>query len=276
MKTAIRLIMGLSILATAVGCDNAGDGEEKDGPNAVAGTGTVIPGGGNGTSGSTGTSGGSSGGTGNTDPLPEGVPLTSADGWVDAMSNTLGIQGAMFAYADETSKAGPPAMAEDFVGPNACISGTAAKVDMTSMPCATKMFTPPATDCYGQYWGAAIGLNLNQPIDMTTMMGADPMPFDASAITGFAFEISGAAVPTSLRFKVEDATGEYCTPPAKPVKLGNNTFMFSDLMTQCWKAGGTSAEGAKSAIIKIAWQVVTNDKAAVPFDYCVSNVRALQ
>ena len=107
-------------------------------------------------------------------------------------------------------------------------------------------------------------------------MGADPMPFDASAIKGFAFEIAGAAVPVSLRFKVEDATGEYCTPPAKPVKVGANSFMFSDLMTQCWKAGGTSAEGAKAGIIKIAWQVVTNDKAAVPFDYCVSNVRALQ
>jgi hypothetical protein len=268
MKSAIRLSLGLSILATAAGCDSAGEGGEDDGPNAVAGTTSVIPGGGNtATGGSTGASGAATGGTGNTDPLPAGVPLTSADGWVDAASNTLGVQGAMFAYADTTSAMG---MTEDFLAANACIAGTAAKVDLKCTPMA------PATDCYGQFWGAAIGLNLNQPIDMTTMMGADPMPFDASALTGFAFEISGAAVPTSLRFKVEDSSGEYCTPPAKPVKLGNNTFLFSDLMTECWKAGGTSAEGAKSGIIKIAWQVVTNDKAAVPFDYCVSNVRALQ
>jgi hypothetical protein len=220
----------------------------------TAGTG-VVP-----TAGST--AGGSGGGT-----LPEGVPLTATDGWVDAMGNALGIQGAMFSYADTTSAMG---MTEDFKGPNACIKGTAAKVDLKCTPMA------PATDCYGQFWGAAIGLNLNQPNDPATMMGGTPMPFDASAIKGFAFEITGAAVPTSLRFKVENAGGEFCSPPAKPVKLGANTFHFSDLMTQCWKTGGMSAEGAKSAIIKIAWQVVTNDKSAVPFDYCVANLRALQ
>lgn len=278
MSTSLRLILGLTFLATAVGCDNAGADDGMDGPKAVnnAGNSGVIPnaGSGNNTSGSGNASGGTDSGTGgNSAVLPEGVPLTATDGWVAVDSNTLGVQGAMFAYADPTSGMG---MTEDFTGTNACIKGTAAKVDMMSMPCATKMFTPPATDCYGEYWGAAIGLNLNQPIDEASGEGADPMPFDASAVKGFAFEISGAAVPTSLRFKVENDTGEFCTPPAKPVKLGANTFMFSDLVTECWKAGGTSAEGAKSSIIKIAWQVVTNDKSAVPFDYCVANVRALQ
>jgi hypothetical protein len=36
-----------------------------------------------------------------------------------------------------------------------------------------------------------------------------------------------------------------------------------------------TAEAGKSNLIKIAWQVVTNTTSAVPFDYCVSNVRAL-
>jgi hypothetical protein len=255
MNSALRLILGLSILATAAGCD--GGGEEPGGPKAVAGNGTVIPNGG-----SSGSGGGGS--------LPPGVPLAPTDGWVAVDSNTLGVQGAMFAYADETSKAGPPVMTENFVGTSACIAGTAAKVDLTCTPMA------PAVDCYGQFWGAAIGLNMNQPIDPATNMGGTPMEFDASAITGFAFEIEGAAVPASLRFKVEDAAGEYCTPPAKPVKVGPNTFMFADLIKECWKAGGATAEAAKTGIIKIAWQVVTNDKAAVPFDYCVKDVRALQ
>jgi len=227
------------------------------------------------TTGGTSSTGGSVLPTGGMAELPPGVPLDPMMGWVDVMSNTLGIQGAMFSYADDTSKAGPPALVEDFTGMNACIKGTAAKVDLKCTPVA------PATDCYGTFWGAAIGLNLNQATDPMTMMGGMPMPYDASAIKGFAFEITGGAdatmVPTSLRFKVEDASGEYCTPPTtKPVKLGVNSFMFSDLVTKCWTTGGVSAEGAKTGLIKIAWQVVTNATGPIPFDYCVKNVRALQ
>jgi len=267
MNSALRLILGVSVLATAVGCDNgAGDDtSNNDGPKAV---GAAPSAGSSSAAAGTGSSdaGTSAGGTGSS-VLPAGVPLTATDGWVDVMSNSLGIQGAMFSYADDTSKA---TMMDDFVAADACIKGTAAKVDLKCTPVA------PATDCYGTFWGAAIGLNLNQPNDPATGMGGMPMPFDASALTGFAFDIEGAAVPTSLRFKIENATGEFCSPPAKPVKLGANTFLFSDLMTQCWKTGGMSAVGAKSGIIKIAWQVVTNDKSAVPFDYCVKDVRALQ
>ena len=271
MKSVLGVFLGISIVGALVGCDNGGDDNTTPGPIAAGGsTGgtTVVPGGTSATAGTSTAAGtGTTGGSGGGGDLPAGVPLTPAMGWVDGMSNTLMIQGAMFSYADDTSKMG---MTEDFTGSNACIKGTAAKVDLKCTPVA------PATDCYGTFWGAAIGLNLNQAIDPTTMMGADPAPYDASAIKGFAFEITGAAVPTSLRFKVENASGEFCTPPAKPVKLGANTFMFSDLITQCWKAGGMTAETGKSNLLKIAWQVVTNDKSTVPFDYCVTNVRALQ
>ena len=284
MSSTLRLLLGVSVLATAVACDNAGADGTGSGPMAMvgsagspgagtgsgpAGTGTsAVAGTGSGTARTAGAAS-SAAGAGGGGSLPEGVPLTAADGWVDAMSNTLGIQGAMFAYADATSGMG---LVEDFAGPNACIKGTAAKVDLKCTPMA------PAKDCYGQFWGAAIGLNLNQPTVMMggLAVGGDAMPFDASALKGFAFEITGTKVPVSLRFKAENASGEFCSPPAKPVKLGANTFLFSDLMTQCWKTGGTSAEGAKSAIVKIAWQVVTNDKSAVPFDYCVANLRALE
>ena len=272
MKSAIRLILGLSMCATAIGCDNAGEETEPDGPNAVAGTNSTTAG----TTGVLPTGGSSSGGgdTGGTGSgvLPEGIALTATDGWVAVDSNSLGIQGAMFAYADETSKLGPPAMTEDFLGANACIKGTAAKVDLKCTPVA------PAVDCYGNFWGAAIGLNLNQPIDEATGEGVmTPLPFDASAIKGFAFEISGAAVPISLRFKVEDASGEFCNLPAKKVAVGPNQFDFAELTTECWKPTATSRKGdtAKAAVLKIAWQVVTNDKATVPFDYCVSNVRTV-
>lgn len=273
MKSALGLILGVSFLAMNVAaCDNGGDHNNGgDGPITIAGSsnnagsGTVVP-----------MAGTSAGGTSST-PM-EGVPLSPMNGWVDGASNTLMIQGAMFPFGDPTSLMGATPADFSMSGTEACFKGTAAKVDMTSMACATKMFTPPATDCYGEYWGAAIGLNLNQQIDATTMMGGSPMPFDASALKGFAFEISGAMVPTSLRFKVEDSSGEFCNPAAKPVKAGANSFMFEDLIKECWKPTATAANAgsAKAGVIKIAWQVVTNDKGTVPFDFCVANVRALQ
>ncbi|HVJ19317.1 MAG TPA: hypothetical protein VM686_28050 [Polyangiaceae bacterium] len=252
MATTLRSLFGLSILLLAnAGCDGGDDSDARSGPKAVGGSSAA----------------GGSGGTGGTAALPEGVPLTPLDGWVDGASNTVGIQGAMFSYADSTSGM---SMIEDFTGANACITGTAAKVDMM---CTIE---PPATDCYGTFWGAAIGLNLNQPIDMSTMEGADPMPYDATALTGFAFEITGSMVPASLRFKVEDGTNEYCTPATVPVKAGANTVSFEQLVTNCWTKGGTPASGAKSSLLKVSWQVVTNAMSTVPFDFCVSNVRAME
>lgn len=266
MKSALGLILGVSILAlNSAACDGGSDdntGGTGGGPIVIGGSGTggssVVP----------------MGGTGS----GEGVPLAPMNGWVDGASNILGIQGAMFPFGDPTSLMGSSPTDFSTSGTEACFKGTAAKVDMASMACTTKMYTPPATDCYGEYWGAAIGLNLNQQIDMTTMMGGSPMPFDASAIKGFAFEIAGPSVPGSLRFKVEDSSGEFCNPAAKPVKSGPNAFMFEDLIKECWKPTATAANAgsAKSGVIKIAWQVVTNDKGTVPFDFCVNNVRALQ
>lgn len=275
MKSALGLILGVSILTTLVGCDGGGD-DGTGGPKAVGGSSntaagtsstagtTVLPSGG-----SDATAGTSAGGGGG--DLPPGVPLTPTDGWVDKASNTLGVQGAMFSYADDTSKMG---LTDDFMGSNSCIKGTAAKVDLKCTPVA------PATDCYGQFWGAAIGLNMNQPIDMTTMMGSDPMPFDGSMIKGFAFELSGTMVPApkDIRFKVEGPNGEFCNVSGmKPIKAGANTFMLDDLITACWKpaAGAATASSTKSSMLKIAWQVVTNSASTVPFDFCIANVRAL-
>jgi len=308
---ALRGVTGLSVLSLiltmAVGCDDGGQDTNTTGgsgprpaPTGAAGAGagaapgvgggaptgaggTTDPGAGAtaGTAPTGGTDPGAAGGAGGGTPgVPsEGIPLVPDDGgWVDGASNTLGIQGAMFSYADETTLATMEGTCEKCESPMTilpgppvavCIKGTAAKVDLMCDP------VPPATDCYGTFWGAAIGLNLNQPIDPTTGMGSDPMPFDAAAagIKGFTFEISGDNPPTSLRFKVEDSSGEYCTTSATPVKVGANTFTFDQLVTQCWTTGGTPSTG--NGLLKIAWQVVTNSSSAVPFDFCVSNVRAV-
>jgi len=183
------------------------------------------------------------------------------------------IQGAVFAFGDTTSTMG---MTSNFTGNSACMAGTAAKVDLTCTP------TPPAVDCYGQTFGALIGLNLNQPLDttLTPPTGAEARPFDASKLKGFYFEISGNTVPApaALRFKVDDGTTEFCTPPSVKIKIGGNTVLFSDLVTQCWKIGAGQNEPlgtSQSKLIKLAWHVLTNTASTVPFDFCVSNIRAL-
>jgi hypothetical protein len=207
------------------------------------------------------------------------IPLTPSGGWVDANTNVLKIQGGVFGFADTTSA---ESLMKDLSGANMCIQGTAAKVDMNSSACVTKMFTPPATDCYGEYWGSALALNLNQPLDMATdpPTGGTPLTYDASALKGFSFEITGNVVPapSAFRFKLDDGSTEFCNPASSKLKVGVNTFLFSDLVASCWTTPnptGPTAQTAQSRLIKLVWQVVTNTSAPVPYDFCVSNLRAL-
>lgn len=281
MKSALLSVLGVSILAATVACDGGSD--DPAGSGGTGGAGVVVVGGTTSTAGTgTGTSGTGvvpSGGTGGGGDLPAGVPLTPTNGWINADTNALMIQGAMFSYADATTTAGPPMLADDFTDAKACMKGVAAKVDKACTPVA------PATDCFGTFWGAAIGLNLNQPnvedpANPGMMIGGDPMPFDGSSIKGFAFEIAGTTVPTRLRFKVEGPGGvEFCNPTKLPVKIGANTIMLSELVDKCWMtpmATTPTAETVKSMMTKIAWQVFTVDSGTTEFDFCVSNVRALQ
>ncbi len=274
-KSSSVLSVGCTLLSV-VACGGAattnhGDGSGGqygsggvDGTGAHNGSGGAVGVGGyTGTGGYVGTNPIGTGGSIGTDPIGA-VPITPDDGWVDGASNVTAIQGAIFGYADATTA---HTLTEDFTGSNACIAGTAAQVDLLCTP------TPPATDCYGEYWGAAIGLNLNQPIDAETGEGGDPLPYDASALKGFGFTVSGSMIPTSLRFKVENASGEFCTPAAVPILEGNNTILFTDVVSECWTTGGSNPN--VTGLTKIAWQVVTNDASEVPFEFCVSNIVAI-
>ena len=289
MSSAVKMILGVSVLAMAAGYAACGSTVTPTpsggvvpvtagaGPTGAGGASAGAPAAGGG---APAAGGGAAAGA---PAAVSGIPLTMAGGWVDGASNTAKIQGAVFTYGDDVSKMGMTspllAMPVDPTVMNACMAGTAAKVDTMSVPCMTKMFTAPATDCYGQFWGAAIGLNLNQMIDATTMMGGAPMPYDASALKGFAFDISGTTVPSgaAFRFKADDGTKEFCTQANKKLVVGTNSVLFTELITECWKPTTTSttADTSQSKLLKISWQVVTNDKGTVPFDFCVSNVVAI-
>src|SRR5688572_7038096 len=124
MSSALRVILGVSILGSlAVGCD--GGAEDPDGNGGSSGSLTATSGS-SGTSTSGSSTGGSGGSTGGTGMVAEGVPLPIMDGWVDA-SMAIGIQGAIFAYGDPTSKMGWTD--NTLTGTQACLKGTAAKVD---------------------------------------------------------------------------------------------------------------------------------------------------
>lgn len=310
MSWAVKLILGVSVLAMAAGfagCDSGG----SDGGGAAGGGIVPAAGAGNGTAGTGSTTAGTSSttaGTGSTTagtggapdasggaPDASGVPLAMSNGWVSGADNTLKIQGAVFTYSDPytkmtltsnldgvTATTAPPVT-------TACIKGVAPLVPATTdktAACNNMMFmSPGAMDCYGEYWGAAIGMNLNQMIDPGTMMGTPAAAYDASALKGFAFEISGTTVPSaaSLRFKVNEpdpSTVEYCSPIATPLKIGQNVVLFADLYKQCYLAPAAykvmpTALSSLTSFGKIAWQVVTKNGATVPFDFCISNVRAI-
>lgn len=268
-----------------VGCSD--DGEGKIEPTG----GSPSVGGGGGSGGSGGGSGGAplggmGGGAGaageGPGPIaPEGdVALPFNDGWLDADANALGIQGAIFGYADVHTI---ETMSENIAsnGGKACIQGEAFRVEI---PC--EITDPNATDCYGEYWGAAIGLNLNQPKvpdpDTGESVGGTPEPFDASGISAFSFKLDGPTIPTTLRFSVDGGDGvQYCT--TKETKLmplpadGVLTVKLDDLRAKCWESTAFANNDApdRSSIVKIAWAVVTDDKSAKPFDFCVSEIVAV-
>jgi hypothetical protein len=280
MSSAVKLILGVSTLAMAAGFAGCDSGGSDNG--GTAGSVPIGPGAGTGnnTAGGSGAGAPGAGGAGSVaGGTSAGVPLIPMDGFVPASSNVLGIQGYLISYGDDTSKAGPPAMQSVLTGTQACISGVAALVDLKCTP------MPPATDCYGQFWGAAIALTLNQPPDtsVTPPVAGVAMPYDASMLDGFSFDLTGDMVPApkDIRFNVEDAAGQYCNIPTHKVATNSNTFTFKDEVKACYKIAsppdGTNptAETVQTKLIKISWQVVTNTSSTVPFNFCISNIRAI-
>lgn len=297
MPSIARSVLGFAILLNSFaacsgsnGNDGSDDhlacsGGENNTDNNQSSGGEHPSSGGTGNTGNETGSGGESPSSGGDTGIPtKDVPLTMSNGWIDAEGNVLGIQGAVFHYADDTTLAGPPEMtatkeATGEVG-KYCIAGEAAKID-TACTLTAEDMAKGANDCYDKYWGAAIGFNLNQPINETANDSADPEPYDASALAGFGFTISGSEVPSSLRFKVEDTNGEFCTGPEVGITPSPQTIKFDQLFKQCWytvasgNRGPVVDDAAKSGLVKIAWQVVTNASGSIPFDFCVSDIIAV-
>jgi len=274
--------VGVSIFAIAAGLTSCDAGEATAGSGGVSASGQSAGGASAGSESAGSSAALGESGAGNVFE-GESVPLAISGDRVN--NDELGIDGALSWFADTHTAESVTSNLTTPVEPSivkACVKGTAALVDRFSTICTTMMFTPPATDCFGEFSGAGIAMSLNQPLDSASGEATKKLlPFDASALAGFAFDIDGDIVPrrADLRITIETASGEFCNIPTVRIQTGTVTVLFSQLVNRCFRISvnpsNPTAESAQSKLLKISWQVITNTTAEVPFDFCVSNVRAL-
>jgi hypothetical protein len=180
--------------------------------------------------------------------------MHDAVGWVAGATNGPGIQGSFYPFSDEDAGGATTITMGDFAASptSACASGSASQVQMAM---------------YATYWGGGIGLNLADPGG-----GLPPGAWSPGTVTGFSFTLSGTTVPTALRFNAIGADGvTYCGNLA----AGANTVNLSMLRATCYDMVPGAALAAGTQLEAIQWQVVTNETAATPFNFCVDNLTAL-
>jgi hypothetical protein len=154
-----------------------------------------------------------------------------------------------------------------------CTAGTAARVimDATGAP------------AYSAIWGAGIGVE----IDAGSTVGAK-VPWDATAdgVTGLGFAIEMPPVGGQMRVELPTSAAPGVTD-TRPAYWGGETMNLSPFT----KAGTYSFHWAdvggpmyltphmafdKTKIISMQFHVVPNTSSPIAFNYCISNLRALQ
>jgi hypothetical protein len=228
--------------------------------------------------GNAGLGGGSPGGAGSSGTAGSGgwlyaEPVAWIDtGWVDPSTNAVSIQGGWTPVDDcgsaiplgvpcttwdpSLDSAGHPGFLVDPT--QACIRGVAAQVE---------------DGHYGPQWGAALALPLNTEAEVQAPLGA----YDALAhrVHGFVFNVTGTA-PANIRVNVV-TVNETVNLHHKEFALGTPEIVVrwdDPLFTQgFWVQNPEPFEVHQ--ILNLLIQVATNESAPTPFDFCISNLRAL-
>jgi len=289
--------LGLVSLAACLSSSSAGDdaGTQASGDDSASPAPT-----------STATSPTGTGTTGNPPPGEAGatsgtaVPLLpDPNGYLGPSSNSVGIQGAWYAFGDDLGTNGappgvcetkgmhptsacstitfpPPASASDAgdggltstftqsTPGTMCLSGTAAKV--------------LASD-YSNMFGIGIGLDFNNS-------GGAKLPYDATAnhVVGFSFSVSG--IPTGASVRVElpipatDTSGDAwsLTASADGAYTVDLSTATGDLhgLKPAFTPTGTQPAFDATKIESIQFQIPTNTAAAITVPkLCVSNFQAI-
>jgi hypothetical protein len=251
--------------ALALGCSASDNGPGGSGGSAGSGTSTA--------------SGGSSGSGGSVTPSATALTFDSG-GFVAKSDMTKGIQGAFYAYGDGQGPtpgsmgtcqiAGHPTcstitMTVDALGQKICAMGTAAMVPGT----------PPD---YSGVFGAGVGFDLNNAGGDS---GTGKLPYDAktAGVTGVGFNLdTGNTYGGDFRIEFpaqgQDSIG--ANAPARydsiPAGASSVSAEFADA-TVGYAVDGIAV--STNGVLSFQWHVATSTTAAVPFNFCLSNIHLL-
>jgi len=241
--TVLSLAFADGATGFATGCDDGGTTGSGGG-----GTSGPTTSGGMSTTGSPDTSSGTTDPSTTTGGMTTGVTTGGGGDGIACPDSycAIGAYGGYgFVYSDKTD-GGASSITQK--GTSLCASGTAGAVVGTM---------------YSTYWGAGIGVNLNQK--KAAMSPIEPVQLTGSGVT------IGISNPPSTEFRVivDSAGVEYCAV----LKGGSTTVVWSDFNLMCWDkaaAGAKPLAGApNSKALKV--QIITGD-ADRPFDYCISSI----
>jgi hypothetical protein len=257
LSISLNLTLAVVAVATSIGCGGNGATNNNDG----GGSGTGIP------------------------------LIPSADGFFDG-TNEAGILGAWYSYGDsyddvdgmgdcptagftaaECSAITSPVPGQPFTntGGSMCTMGTAAKVLMMN---------------YSAIWGTGIGFDLNNGGTDDGGTGVKGS-WDATAhnVTGFSFHIDMPPVggqmrvefPTSVAMGTTDINAAYWGGAGNnlsPITAsGDYSFKWADVGGPMYLPSPMPFDNTK--ILSMQFHVVTNTSSSIPFNYCISNLRAL-
>lgn len=287
MKKYSRNLVFVFLAAAAAGCSTAGSASTDGGPQGT---------------GSGGRAGGGGGSTGTVNVV--GVALTpDPTGWVQGSADTKMIQGAWYGYGDHYGATGAPPGDCETKGahpasdcsvittptlpaplapdPNAGFHNVGGKMCTSGTGAAVKAGTGGALD-YSNMWGAGIALDLNNS------GGANPVkaPYNATmnGVTGFAFDFENHLTPAPLSFslRVEFPTMTSAavgaafwggaTDSPSPVVEGTNVVRWADVKGPFYATNAPPFD--PTTILSMQFHIYTGAMAR-PFDYCISNVKAL-
>lgn len=221
---------------------------------------------------------GGTGGTGGTGATGDAVTWDKG-GWVDTGANPFGIQGPWYSYNDcaNAMTANLPCTVPDaaIMGPDGitgwmvddtkvCTKGTAAQVVM---------------EMYSLQWGAGIALDLNSSGGENAVKGDfNAETAGGTGIKGFIFDITSNATPPApvdLRVNIKTkATGDNSHFVTVPLNAKDKQVLFAEALQGNWVTAPTPL--TVTAIESIQFQIYTNTSAPKPFDFCVSNMRAIR
>jgi hypothetical protein len=264
----------------AIGGSSATGGGDDGGSTFTGGTGATGGSGANGGKGAFGGTAGttagwsSSGGTvpsGGAPSHPYAIPWYES-GYVSPEANLFGIEGQLYFATDceSASVSNLPCTQPNnsLLGPDGQYGWAVSSTVACARGIATQVSVDPVTGfpAYDLQWGVLLGIRLYQP-------GLEVFDAKAYGVGGFLVDIAGVA-PGDLRVNVVTletvGTAHFVT---LPTQQRDAAILFDQAQQGAWIPNPVPLD--TSRITGIEFHVYTNANAPQPFDFCISNLRAI-